>query len=313
MRRRGESEYSTRAVHSNYMLNRGYAYTTIISSRYHGQPLLAHLAARYPHSSPQSWQQKLDNGEVTLNGLPATGAETLATGQTLVWSRPPWAEPAAPLHFEVLYEDPHLLAVNKPSGLPTLPGGGFMEHTLLHLVQQRTPTANPAHRLGRATTGIVLFAKTSEAAAQLFADWNTPKVQKIYRALAQGVANQDTYEICTPIGLVPHPLIGSVWAASPTGKPSKSLARVTDRTSSTTTFEVSLHSGRPHQIRIHLASIGHPLVGDPLYGPAGQPLEHLPGLPGDGGYLLHAQFLHLRHPITDVHLRLEAPLPSGLS
>ncbi|MGD0914270.1 MAG: RluA family pseudouridine synthase, partial [Terracidiphilus sp.] len=81
----------------------------------------------------------------------------------------------------------------------------------------------------------------------------------------------------------------------------------------TTTFEVSLHSGRPHQIRIHLSSIGHPLVGDPLYGLGGQPLENLPGLPGDGGYLLHAQFLKFRHPITGKQINLEAALPSGFS
>jgi 23S rRNA pseudouridine1911/1915/1917 synthase len=212
-----------------------------------------------------------------------------------------------------LFEDPHLLAVNKPSGLPTLPGGGFMENTLLRLVQGHTAAANPVHRLGRATTGIVLFAKTAQAASNLFANWNTPKISKTYRALAQKVAQHDAYEILTPIGLVPHPRIGSVWAANPGGKPSKSLAKVVSRTTSTTTFEVSLCSGRPHQIRIHLASIGHPLVGDPLYDVTGQPLEHHPGLPGDGGYLLHAQSLKFPHPITGEQIHLEAPLPSGFS
>jgi 23S rRNA pseudouridine1911/1915/1917 synthase len=293
------------------VLNRGYAYTTIISSRYHGQVLLSHLASLYPHSTPEVWQQKLSNGEVTLDGLTATGTESVALGQTLVWNRPPWVEPDAPRHFEILFEDAHVLAVNKPSGLPTLPGGGFMENTLLRLVQERTPCANPVHRLGRATTGIVLFAKSPKAAAQLFADWNTPKIRKIYRALAQGIAQHDAYEILTPIGLVPHPLTGSVWAASPGGKPSRSMARVITRTDRTTTFEVSLHSGRPHQIRIHLASIGHPLVGDPLYGPTGQPLENLPGLPGDGGYFLHAHYLKFHHPVTGEQIRLEAALPSG--
>jgi 23S rRNA pseudouridine1911/1915/1917 synthase len=293
------------------MLNRGYAYPTLISSNDHGRTLLSHLASLYPHSSPQAWQQKLDNCEVTVNGVAATGSESLTSGQTLVWNRPPWIEPDAPQHFEVLFHDDHLLAVNKPGGLPTLPGGGFMENTLLRLVQKQTPTANPVHRLGRATTGIVLFAKTPQAAAQLSADWNTYRVQKIYRALAQGIAQHDTYEILTPIGLVPHPLIGSVWAANPGGKPSKSLAKVISRTTSTTTFEVSLHSGRPHQIRIHLASIGHPLVGDPLYGFTGLPLENLPGLPGDGGYFLHAQFLKFRHPVTGEQIDLEAALPPG--
>jgi 23S rRNA pseudouridine1911/1915/1917 synthase len=81
----------------------------------------------------------------------------------------------------------------------------------------------------------------------------------------------------------------------------------------TTTFEVSLKSGRPHQIRIHLASIGHPLVGDPLYGLTGLPLENLPGLPGDGGYFLHAQFLKFQHPVTGEQINLEAALPSGFS
>jgi len=307
------------------MLNRGYAYTTIIISKYHGRTLLSHLASLYSHSTPQAWQQRLNNGEVALNGVTASGSESVTLGQTLVWNRPPWIEPDSPLHFEVLFEDPHLLAVNKPGGLPTLPGGGFMENTLLRLVQKQTPNANPVHRLGRGTSGIVLFAKTPQAAAKLSANWNTSRIQKIYRALAQGIAQHDAYEILTPIGLVPHPLIGSVWAANPSGKPSKSLAKVISRapsstassstasrsTAGTTTFEVSLNSGRPHQIRIHLASIGHPLVGDPLYGLSGQPLENLPGLPGDGGYFLHAQFLNFHHPISGEQINLEAALPSG--
>src|SRR5260370_25518231 len=218
------------------MLNGGYAYTTIISSKYPGQTLLSHLASLYPDSTPQGWQKKLNKGEVTSNGITATGSESVTLGQTLVWNRPPWIEPDSPQHFEVLFEDPHLLAVNKPSGLPTLPGGGFMENTLLRLVQKRTPNANPVHRLGRATTGIVLFAKTPQAASDLFANWNTPKIQKIYRALAQNTAQPDAYEILTPIVLVPHPLICSVSATNPTVKPSKSLANVISRTTIVTTF-----------------------------------------------------------------------------
>lgn len=294
------------------MLNQGYAYTSIVGSNSRGRTLLLHLASLYPHSTLDTWQQSLNQGQVTVNGVTATGRETLSSGESLVWNRPPWIEPDTPQHFDVLFEDSHLLAVNKPSGLPTLPGGGFLENTLLRLVQTQSPNANPVRRLGRATTGIVLFAKTRQAAVALSADWNTPRVQKIYRALAQDVAEHDTYEILTPIGLVPHPLLAWVWATKSGGKPSGSLSKVIARSTSTTTFEVDLHSGRPHQIRIHLASIGHPLVGDPLYGSNGLPLEEHPGLPGDGGYLLHAQFLKFRHPITGEERQLEAALPAGL-
>jgi 23S rRNA pseudouridine1911/1915/1917 synthase len=91
------------------------------------------------------------------------------------------------------------------------------------------------------------------------------------------------------------------------------VAKVIARNPTSTLFEVSLFSGRPHQIRIHLASIGHPLVGDPLYGCNGQPLENLPGLPGDGGYCLHAQFLKFEHPITGEPIHLEAALPPGFA
>src|ERR1039457_107512 len=158
------------SLHSNYMLNRGYAYTTIISSKYHGHTLLSHLASLYPHSTPQAWQQKLNNGEVTLNSVTAAGSESVTSGQTLVWSRPPWIEPDSPQHFEVLFNDPHLLAVNNPGGLPTRPGGGFVENTLLRLVRKQPPTATPAPRGGRATTGIVLFAKTPQATSKLLAN-----------------------------------------------------------------------------------------------------------------------------------------------
>ena len=150
------------------MLNQGYAYTARISSEYHGQTLLSHLASLYPHSTPQAWQHKLNNSEVTLDGVTASGSELVTLGQTLIWNRPPWIEPDSPRHFEVLFEDTHLLAVNKPSGLPTIPGSGYLENTLLRLVQRNNPNANPVHRLGRATTGIVLFAKTPQAASNLF-------------------------------------------------------------------------------------------------------------------------------------------------
>lgn len=293
-------------------LNDGYAYAERIGPRGAGMGVLAYLAGRYGHSTWEEWQGRLERGEVMLDGVTAQGPEVLRAGQTLTWHRPPWPEDAVPLHFEVLYEDAELLAVSKPPGLPTVPAGGFLKHTLLTLVRQQWPEASPLHRLGRGTSGLVLFSRTAGARAALSRDWREGRVQKTYRALAQGVAGQDEYKITTPIGPVPHPRLGEVYAASAEGKPSQSLARVLERRDGQTLFEVDIRTGRPHQIRIHLAAAGHPLVGDPLYGVGGLPLADLPGLPGDGGYLLHARRLGFRHPVTGERMSLEAPPPAHL-
>jgi 23S rRNA pseudouridine1911/1915/1917 synthase len=147
-------------------------------------------------------------------------------------------------------------------------------------------------------------------ASRLSQNWS--KVQKQYRALSCSVASEECYDIRSPIGKLEHPRLGTVYAASETGKPSRSVARVLERRPESTLFEVDLHSGRPHQIRIHLAYIGHPLLGDPLYASGGQPLLDQPGLPGDSGYWLHANRLVFDHPITGERIELDAPLPTSL-
>ena len=292
-------------------LNDGYVYREVIP-RSHGRTTLEHLVDRYRHSSKEEWQARFDRGEVTLDGATARGDEALREGMSLCWHRPPWQEPQAPTDFGLVYEDPHLLAVVKPSGLPTLPSGGFLQHTLLHQVQKRFPGAAPLHRLGRATTGLVLFTRTHDAAVKLSEAWREGRVHKRYRALSEGVAAQDLYDIHAPIGLVPHPLLGSVHGARADGKPSRSTARVVERREGQTLFDVDLHTGRPEQIRIHLAFIGHPLVGDPMFVTGGVPKSDAPGLPGDGGYLLHAWELVFTHPATGEELRLHAEPPEAL-
>ncbi|MFC4452658.1 RluA family pseudouridine synthase [Deinococcus sonorensis] len=292
-------------------LNGGYTYREQLEPKAQGQTVLSYLSARHRHSSAEVWQARLQAGEVQLDGQPASGGERLQAGQWLVWQRPPWAEPATPQTYQVLHLDDALLAVNKPSGLPTLPGGGFLQHTLLWLVQQDYPHAAPLHRLGRATSGLVLFARSSKAARPMLQAWREHKVQKRYRALASGVVAQDRATITTPIGPVPHPRLGTIHAASPRGKPAHSVAQVLERRADSTLLQVDIQTGRPHQIRIHLASLGHPLVGDPLYGPGGLPLEQ-PGLPGDGGYLLHAERLRFRHPLSGAATDLHAPPPPAL-
>lgn len=293
-------------------LNGGHTYREQLGGRARGVTVLAYLTRHYAHSTAEQWQTRLEGGEVRVDGAPVRGPEVLRPGQVLEWQRPPWHEEDVPLSFDVLYEDTSLLAVAKPGGLPTLPGGGFLEHTLLAQVRGSFPGATPLHRLGRGTSGLVLFARTAEAGAVLARAWREHRVEKRYRALASAVAQDDEYTIATPIGPVPHPRLGSVYAASAAGKASLSVARVLERRAGQTLFEVDIHTGRPHQIRIHLASVGHPLVGDPLYAPGGLPFPDLPGLPGDGGYLLHAEWLALAHPMTGEGLTLRAPPPAEL-
>lgn len=291
-------------------LNNGYIYRT--TTKRGGQSVLDLLAQEFQHSSRETWLARLRRGEVELDGVTAQGSELLRPGQLLLWHRPPWQEAAVPLHFEVIYQDTDLLAVNKPAGLPTLPGGGFLQHTLLTLVRERWPTASPLHRLGRGTSGLLLFALTEGARAALSRAWRNHEVTKIYLALAEGIAPLNEYDITTPIGPVPHPKLGEVFAASSAGKPSRSLARVLARyetpgQAAATLCEVQIFTGRPHQIRIHLASLGFPLLGDPLYLRGGQP--RLTALPGDLGYLLHAHKLEFKHPTSGHILQLVAPLP----
>lgn len=292
-------------------LNDGYVYREQLGAR-PGKSALAYLTEKYRHSSEQEWKARFVRGEVLLDGVIASGTESLRAGQLLCWHRPPWEEGDAPQSFELVYEDAAILAVIKPSGLPTLPSGGFLKSTLLHLVQARWPEAVPMHRLGRATSGLVLFARTRASASWLGKSWLEGTVEKRYRALASGLAEQERYEISAAIGLVPHPLLGSVHGASQKGKPSRSTARVLERRPMQTLFEVDIHTGRPDQIRIHMAFIGHPLVGDPLFVAGGLPRTEHPGLPGDGGYLLHAESLVFAHPLSGERIQLHAPPPPEL-
>ncbi|MGM9321234.1 RluA family pseudouridine synthase [Deinococcus aquaticus] len=291
--------------------NDGFAFRSQV--RVGGVGVLAFLSESFRHSGAAVWASRLAAGEVEVRGVRARGDEVLRSGDVVVWHRPPWREEPAPLEYAVLLEDAALVAVSKPPGLPTLPGAGFLTHTLLTQVRLRFPGASPLHRLGRGTSGVVLFARTGEAGSALSRAWREHEVQKVYRALGTGVPTWDTLDIRTPIGPVPHPRLGSVFAASPDGKAARSVATVRERRGGATLFDVDIHTGRPHQIRIHLASAGHPLLGDPLYGPGGAPLPDLPGLPGDLGYWLHAWTLRFRHPLTGQEVRVEAPPPPRLS
>jgi 23S rRNA pseudouridine1911/1915/1917 synthase len=297
-------------------MNRGHVHREIIDGRAAGRSLLAHLRARGGPLGEADWRALILGGAVRIDGEPADPEAVLRPGQQLSWARPPWEEPPVPLCTAVLHQDPDLLAVAKPRGLPTLPGGGeFQDHTLLAVVRRRYPDAAPMHRLGRHTSGLVLFARAAEARSAVQALFRARRVGKTYRALCAGHPAWDAVEIDAPIGEVPHAPTGTVHAAHAGGRASRSRARVLERrdgAAPTSLVEVEIDTGRPHQIRIHLAHAGHPLAGDPLYGIGGVPLPGSGAVPGDPGYLLHALRLELVHPRSGTPLRLECPPPAAL-
>jgi 23S rRNA pseudouridine1911/1915/1917 synthase len=294
------------------LTNLGHDYEEVLGPRAEGRLLLDWLISRYPHSSAEAWRRRIEEGRVLLDDRTAVASDVLRRGQSLVWRRPAWDEPDAPTTFEILFEDEDLLAVAKPAGLPTLPGAGFLENTLLSRVRARDRDASPLHRLGRFTSGVVLFARHEAARADLSRQWSGRSVHKRYRALATGDPARDAFAVEVPIGPVPHPLLGTVHGATPAGKPSSTAVAVVERRGGVFLCDVTIATGRPHQIRIHLAAAGHPLAGDPLYGPGGTPIPGSRALPGDPGYALHAAELRFRHPRSGALVAIDCEPPEPL-
>jgi len=306
-------------------LNRGHAYRDRVTPRDRGQWLSAFYAARYPHSSAAVWRQRLAAGEICRNDQQLQADVALAAGDALIWHRPPWQEAAVPVLPGPLFDDGDLLVFDKSSGLPVLPGGGFLEHTLLAQLQTRWPDARPVHRLGRFTSGLLICARRSTTRAWLSAQLRETTLvspcRKTYRALLQPPAPGspllelelgEPLSLTTPLGRCAHGRLGSIWAAAPADPAAlqaSSALRLLERGDRAWLVEVTIATGRPHQIRIHTAAAGAPLLGDPLYAPGGVALDQ--ALPGDGGYHLHAHRLRLACP-DDGLLELEAPLPAAL-
>ena len=298
------------------MRNRGYVYSEQVDAGGAGRTVLDHLCTRWERAPEGEWRARIEAGAVRVDGAVADAGQRLRAGQRVSWERPPWDEPDAPACTAVLYEDADLLAVAKPRGLPTMPGGGlYLESTLLAVVRGRDPGAVPVHRLGRDTSGVVLFARSQEARAGLQAAMRERRIRKVYRALGAGHPVLDVFGVDAPIGEVPYPPTGTLHAASPDGRPSRSRVRVLERrpgSEPASLLEVEIETGRPHQIRIHLAFAGHPLVGDPLYGPGGLPIPGGSAVPGDPGYHLHAFRLELDHPRTGTRVEVECTPPPVL-
>ena len=281
------------------LLNRGFEYSKHLGSAAAGLTTIEYLTSHYSGFTEEEWVDRIESGRVLLDGIPSSPGTILRAGSNLSWIRPPWIEPEVPRSFAILYQDEYLIGVAKPEGLPTMPGGGvFMENTLFSLVRHHFPGASPLHRLGRGTSGIVLFAATRDAASKISSEWRCRNILKVYRALASGCPDREDFVVDVPIGPVPHRILKSIHAASPAGKPARSHIHVLERRNNCSLLQIRIETGRPHQIRIHLAAAGHPLVGDPLYMIGGAPGEDNRALPSDLGYHLHSGLLGFPHPAT---------------
>ena len=301
-------------------VNHGYVYRARVGRADEGQNVLAFHVARFRHSDEAAWREAIGAGRVLVNGRAVSADEVLRAGDELEFHRPPWREPEAPASFDVAFEDEHVLVVAKPSGLQVLPAGPFSARTLLELVRASDPSrgaAAPAHRLGRGTSGLVAFGKTALGRASLVRQFREQTLTKTYLAWVEGARLPDSFAARQPIGRIAHgPL--AIHVAAEHGRAALTRVRVLRRfvgeslpedTTERALVAAQPITGRPDQIRIHLAAAGAPIVGDPLFGPGGLPTSDVP--PGAGGYLLHAAALSFAHPTSGARIKTRS-LPDWL-
>lgn len=286
--------------------NRGWVYRARVAPAHAGESVLAFHVGQFRHSDEAAWRVAIDDGRVLVNGRPAAAEQRLAVGDELEFHRPPWTEPAAPDTFGIAYEDEDVLVAVKPAGLQVLPAGPFSARTLLMLVRESDPSrraAAPAHRLGRGTSGLIAFGKTALARASLARQLREFGAVKTYVAWVAGAGLPKSFRARQSIGRVAHgPL--TIHAAAEHGKASLTRVRVLRREPGCALVAAQPITGRPDQIRIHLAAAGMPIVGDPLFGPGGTPMSDAP--PGAGGYWLHAVGLSFAHPASGRRVRLRS-------
>ena len=261
-------------------------------------------------------QRLLRGGRVQMNGEAAKASCRLRGGEqiSLDWE-PPGPLRALPedISLEVLYEDDDLVAVNKPAGMATHPGAGRPSGTLVNAVLHRFEALSRVggelrpgivHRLDRQTSGVLLVAKNDVAHHRLAEQFSARTIAKTYLALVHGVVGPERDQIAVPIAR-------DLWrrrrmTARRTGAKAREALteyKVLRRLLRFTLLKVTLHTGRTHQARVHLASRGHPVVGDTLYGAPGGLLDR---------NFLHAASIGFHHPRTGQRLEISAPLPPEL-
>jgi 23S rRNA pseudouridine1911/1915/1917 synthase len=263
-------------------------------------------------------QRLITEGRLTSGGTAIKANALLHAGDELELDVPevrPLELEAEDIPLTVIYEDDDLLIIDKPAGLVVHPAPGHAGGTLVNALLARREgfggiagVARPGivHRLDRDTSGLIMVARNDVAQAHLMAQLKGRRVKKTYLALVAGSVGAAVGRIEAPVGRDPRHR--TRMAVVPDGRPSVTGYRVRERLEGWTLLELDLVTGRTHQIRVHLAAIGHPVAGDPVYA-AGLARRGPEGL---GRLFLHAWRLELMAPAGDRLIRAEAPLPDDL-
>jgi 23S rRNA pseudouridine1911/1915/1917 synthase len=275
------------------------------------------LARALPAYSRSRIRQWLDRGCVGVDGGDAAPTRRVEGGERVVIDVPPAPEETAfrpeDIPLEIVHEDDALLVVDKPAGLVVHPGSGNWQGTLLNALLRHAPSlahlprAGIVHRLDKDTSGLLVVAKTLEAQTALVRQLQARTVTREYLALASGaIARGGRVE--APVGR--HPVRRTEMAVVESGKPAITHYEVVERFGAACTLlRCRLETGRTHQIRVHLASIGHPLVGDPVYGRGRRTCAAVT----HPRQALHAARLALVHPATGEAVSWTSPLPADFA
>lgn len=278
-----------------------------------GFTVLDFLAHILPHSDRESWIRIIQAGElIDDNGRRYTADEVVRAGQRCLHVQPATVEPDVATDIDVLHEDEAIIGILKPAPLPMHSGGRFHRNTLSWFMNAVYHPEKPRHihRLDANTTGVVLYARTRHFAALLQRQFTEGRVEKIYLARVQGHPTEDCFESRAPISAEPG-AVGSRCVDEDSGREAHTRFRVIERRADgTSLLEVEPLTGRTNQIRIHLAQLGFPIIGDATYEPSDTP-QAVQTLPvGAPPLQLHAWKLSFTHPVTREPLTLEAPRPN---
>lgn len=303
----------------NGLKNNGFTYSDIILKKHQNKCILEFYREVYPKTDLSIWLFRMKNRQIFVNHVVTEDNVKLKNGDLLQYKRDPWIEPDVPDKLDILYEDEHILVVDKPSGLPVLPCAFYLENTLLNLGKVKYGKSfAPVHRLDRGTSGIVMCGKTVLGRKHLGKEMQQKKVLKTYFAIIEGELKNDNFEIVTKIGFEDYKALGKVACISNQGKNAitKILSTKTNFEKTLSLVKILLCTGRTHQIRIHLAYIGHPLLGETFYDVGGIPKKSASecdfindATPGDGGFVLHASSVEFAD-LENKWLKIESRLPS---